>query len=331
MKRSWLAASVGICSFLLSLGCRQEPGGDQPLSSSRQRQVAVIPKATTYDFWKSVHAGAEAAGKELGATILWKGPLTEGDVEGQINVVQDFITKRVDGICLAPIDSQALVAVVREARAEGIPVVIYDSGLEDDSDAVCTVATDNYRAGALAARHLGQLLEGKGNIVVLRYTPGSQSTERRESGFLDTLQQDYPSIQVLSATEYAGPTAETALEKSQQLLGRFGDQVQGIFTPCEHVTAGMLQALVEQELAGKVKFVGFDASPRLAQALRDQQLHGLVLQDPVKMARLAVEKLVAHLDGQAVEKLISSGENLATPDNLHDPVIQVLLEPARLE
>src|SRR5262249_23556381 len=122
--------------------------------------IAVIPKGTTHEFWKSVHAGAQRAAEELGnVTIIWKGPVTENDREGQINVVEDFVTKKVNGICLAPLDSQALVTCVRDAKKQGIPTVIFDSGLNDADSYVSYVATDNYHGGVLAARRLGELLK----------------------------------------------------------------------------------------------------------------------------------------------------------------------------
>jgi ABC-type sugar transport system substrate-binding protein len=132
-----------------------------PASNIKYR-VAVIPKGTTHEFWKSVHAGAARAAKEAGnVEILWKGPLQENDTEGQINVVQDFITKKVDGIVLAPLDSQALIQAVKDAKQQGIPTVIFDSALGDDSLVVSFVATDNYKGGALAARRLGEVLQPK--------------------------------------------------------------------------------------------------------------------------------------------------------------------------
>jgi ABC-type sugar transport system substrate-binding protein len=125
-------------------------------------RIAVIPKGTTHEFWKSVHAGAARAGKEAGnVEILWKGPLQENDTEGQINVVQEFITKKVDGIVLAPLDSQALIQPVKDAKQQGIPIVIFDSALGDESIIVSFVATDNYRGGALAARRLAEVLGSK--------------------------------------------------------------------------------------------------------------------------------------------------------------------------
>jgi ribose transport system substrate-binding protein len=125
-------------------------------------RIAVIPKGTTHEFWKSVHAGAAQAAEEAGnVEIIWKGPLQENDAEGQINVVQDFITSKVDGIVLAPLDSQALIASVRDAKEQKIPTVIFDSGLADESVIVSYVASDNYNGGVLAARRLAEALGAK--------------------------------------------------------------------------------------------------------------------------------------------------------------------------
>jgi ABC-type sugar transport system substrate-binding protein len=132
--------------------------GQQPKNA--KYRIAVIPKGTTHEFWKSVHAGAAQAAKEDGnVEIFWKGPLQENDTEGQVNVVQDFITKKVDGIVLAPLDSQALVASVKDAQQHGIPTVIFDSALSDESIIVSYVATDNYVGGAMAARQLAAVLD----------------------------------------------------------------------------------------------------------------------------------------------------------------------------
>jgi ribose transport system substrate-binding protein len=133
----------------------------EPLANPEYR-IAVIPKGTTHEFWDAVHAGASQAAQDAGnVEIFWKGPLQENDTEGQINVVQDFITKGVDGIVLAPLDSQALIAPVKDAQQRGIPTVIFDSGLGDESIIVSYVATDNYLGGAFAARRLAAVLEPK--------------------------------------------------------------------------------------------------------------------------------------------------------------------------
>lgn len=123
--------------------------------------IAVIPKGTTHEFWQSVHAGVHKAAQELGnVRIHWKGPIREDDADGQIDVVRDFITKGVDGICLAPLDSQALLGAVREAQSEGIPTIVFDSNLVPNEIQVSYVATDNYQGGAKAAHQMAELLRG---------------------------------------------------------------------------------------------------------------------------------------------------------------------------
>lgn len=293
---------------------------------------AVIPKGTTHEFWKSVHAGAENAAKEIGdVRILWKGPLLENDRDGQISVVQDFVTKKVDGICLAPLDKQALVDAVKDAHTANIPVLIFDSALQDESLIVSYVATDNYKGGQLAAARLAESLGGKGNVIVLRYNAGSESTEQREEGFLNELKEKHPGIKVISSSEYAGTTPESSLEKATQVLTKYKDEVNGIFAVCEPNAAGVLKALEETGLTEKVKFVAFDPNKELIQGMADKKVHGIVLQDPVTMGYESVKRLVAHLKGEKVERRIGTGEYVATPENMATPEMDKLLKPQQFE
>src|SRR5919108_6316884 len=169
------------------------------LTSSRAAEksytIAVIPKGTTHEFWKSINAGAfkardELAEKGMKVNVIWKGPLREDDRDQQIQTVENFITRHVSGIVLAPLDSQALVRPVLEAVQGKVPVVIMDSDLKSDKY-VSFVATDNYKGGQLAGQEMGRLLHGKGNVILLRYAVGSASTEARETGFLDVLKKDF--------------------------------------------------------------------------------------------------------------------------------------------
>ncbi len=289
-------------------------------------RIAVIPKGTTHEFWKSVHAGALKAQRELpGVTIIWKGPLKEDDREAQITVVEDFITQQVDGIVVAPLDDKALVKPVKEAVKAGIPVVIFDSALAA-ADYVSFVATDNYKGGCIAAERLGQLLGGKGNVIMLRYQEGSASTTKREQGFLDTLAKKFPGIKVVSSNQYAGATTESAQKAAENLLNRF-PKLDGVYCPNESSTFGMLLALQESGRAGKVKFVGFDSSKKLVDALRAGQLHGLVLQNPINMGYLAVKTIVEHIRGQKVPRRIDTGAVLVTKENMDEPAMKQLHSP----
>jgi len=286
--------------------------------------LAVIPKGTTHEFWKSIHAGAVKASRELDVDIIWKGPQKEDDREEQIKVVEDFIARRVDGIVLAPLDDMALCQPVAEAVAEGIPVIIIDSGLNSDKK-VSFVATDNYKGGCIAAQRLAEILENKGEVVMMRYQEGSASTMQREAGFMDTITK-IDGIEVISSNQYGGATTESAMQKAANILTRFSE-IDGIFCPNESTTFAMLRALQMGGRAGKVKFVGFDASDKLAEALRSGELHGLVLQDPFRMGALGVETLVSHIKGATVEERIDTGVHLATAENMDEPEFKALMYP----
>jgi ribose transport system substrate-binding protein len=316
---------VALSAALAFTACGKKSPDGPGASGAKTLRIAVIPKGTTHEFWKSIHAGALRAAGELGVEVLWKGPQKEDDRAQQITVVEDFISRGVDGIVLAPLDDRALMRPVQDAARENIPVVIIDSALQG-SDFVSYVATDNYRGGVLAARRLGELLKGRGRIFLIRYQEGSASTEQREAGFYDTLTKEFPGIVLLVKDQYAGATTETAYQLAENLLSRFPD-VDGVFAPNESSTFGTLRALQEARLAGKIVFVGFDSSPKLVQGLRAGDLQGLVLQNPAKMGYLGVQTIIAHLRGEPVEKVIDTGVVLATKDNMDSAEIQALLSP----
>ncbi|MET0386205.1 MAG: substrate-binding domain-containing protein [Polyangiales bacterium] len=323
-----------MCTVTLWSGCRAPDAQTSPSATSEQpatattvprRKIAVIPKGTTHEFWKTVHAGANKAGQELGVDILWKGPVREDDRDEQIKVVEQQIARKVDAIVLAPLDDTALAPAAREASREGIPVVIFDSDLQWDGR-VSFVATDNYRGGATAAQRVGSRLQGKGKVLVLRYQEGSASTAERERGFLETLAKQQPGIEVVSSNQYGGATTESAYKTAENLLVQW-KQLDAVFCPNESTTFGMLRALQDDKRAGQLVFVGFDSSDKLVAALGKGELDALVLQNPLRMGELAVHAAVDKLDGKAVPARIDTGVQLVTRDAMNEPPIKALLSP----
>src|SRR5688572_3275646 len=307
-----------VLTATMALSCSQPgtPGTD----SKKKLTIAVIPKGTTHEFWKSIHAGSLKAAGEFSAQgtpveVIWKGPLREDDREQQIQVVEGFSSQGVNGIVLAPLDNRALVRPVEEAKRAGVPTVIIDSALES-SAIVSFVATDNRKGGMLAAGRMGELLGGKGKVLLLRYQEGSASTQDREDGFIQEIKSKYPGIEVISSDQYAGATRDTAKRASENLLNRYADSVQGIFTPNESSTAGMLLALQDIGKAGKITFIGFDTSETFTEAMNNKQLQGFVVQNPFNMGYLGVRTMVEHLQGKTVDKRIDTGVTIVTPDNL---------------
>ena len=301
-------------------------------SAAETYKIAVIPKGTTHEFWKSIHAGAKKAELELKAEgvnvqIIWKGPLKEDDREQQIQVVENFVGQRVSGIVLAPLDKRGLVAPVESAVRGKVPVVVIDSGLESKAPS-SYIATDNREGGRIAARELGKLLGGKGNAIMLRLQVGSASTEAREEGFLEVMKKNFPSIKLLSTDQHAGATRDTAKAVSENLLNRFGKQVNGIFCVNESSAAGMLLALRDAGLAkGKVKFVGFDSGETLNAGLMAGDIQGLVVQNPMRMGYLGVKTMVAVLQGKKVEPVIDTGVGFVTKANIESPEMAEIVHP----
>src|ERR1043166_1831706 len=298
--------SIRLFSVWLSIAAAWSVAAGPPYT------IAVIPKGTTHEFWKAINAGAVKAQQELNGQgnkveIIWKGPLREDDREQQLQVVENFTTRHVSAIVLAPLDSQALVRPVHRAIQAKVPVVIMDSDLKSE-EYVSFVATDNYKGGRLAGDEMGRLLGGKGNVILLRYAVGSASTEAREAGFLDALKTNYPAIRIISSDQHAGATRELGYQASQNLLNRFGHEVNGIFCPCEPPTVAMAKALRDLGLAGgKVKMIGFDAGSQSVADLKNGDVQALVVQNPLLMGYLGVVTMVEHLQGEKVEKRIDTG------------------------
>ena len=306
-----------LCLILLAaVGCSNSrtKSASEGESRSGPIRVAMIPKGSSHVFWKSVHAGGVKAVRELrvGGTeveLIWKGPLGEGDRSAQISVVENF-----------------LVAPVQKAVRAGISVFVFDSGLKSDK-ITSFVATDNFIGGQIAGDHLAKLLDGRGKVILLRYMEGSASTDKRERGFLDAIEK-HEGIEVISDNIFAGNSRATAQEASENLLNRFGDQVDGIFCPNESATVGMVLALKSiGKAGGKVKLIGFDGGDQSVQALRDGDLQALVLQDPVNMGYLSVKMAVQHVQGGKVEERIDTGSTLITKDNMDNPDLQALIDP----
>ena len=311
-----------LCICFIACGSEQTPPS--------KTTIAVIPKGTTHEFWKSIHAGAVKAQRELDVDIIWKGPLKEDNREDQIALVENFIARGVSGIVLAPLDDTALRVPVTNATRSDIPVVIIDSGLKSE-DYISFVATDNYQGGKMAGADMAKRLNGNGKVIMLRYQEGSASTMKREQGFLDAITQS-PNIQVVSSNQHGGATTESAYQASENILAPLKNAqgkltIDGIFCPNESTTFGMLRALQDANLAGEVTFIGFDSSEKLVEALEKEQIHGLILQNPFKMGYLGVKTMVAHLKDQPVEKRIDTGVALVTKANMNDPEIKAVLSP----
>ena len=286
--------------------------------------VGVVPKGTNHTFWQSVHAGAIKAGKEFGLEILWNAPQLEIDTARQISIVENLITRQVDGIVLAPVDADALVAVVERAAGEGIPVAIFDSAINTDR-IITFVVTDNYQGGVMAADRMGEILDGKGKVGVIGFMPGSASTMKREAGFVETVESKFPSIEIVGVRFNMADRAK-ALAEAENLLTAHPD-LAGFFADNESSVDGTVQAVKLRGMSGKVKIVGFDASETLVADMQAGVIDSIVVQDPFKMGYESTRQMSIHLAGGETERHIDSGAYLLLPENVDTPEMQAVVFP----
>jgi ribose transport system substrate-binding protein len=288
---------------LAAVGCR---GGGQ-------KTVAVIPKGTSHIFWLTVQAGAVAAGKQFHLNIEWNGPAQETEYARQIQIVDSMIARRVDGIVLAAADRKSLVQPVDRAMAAGIPVTIFDSGL-DSTNYMSFVATDNVEAGRLAARTLAKAIGGKGEVGVVMHVPGSVSTMDREAGFDETIAKEFPGIQIVQKL-YGMSDRGKSMAAAENIL-TVHPGLAGIFCSTEPSATGTALALKSRGLGGKVKMVGFDWNDAMVADIKAGVIYATIIQDPFRMGFEAVQTLSQKLSGGNPPKRIDLPATAITVENL---------------
>jgi ribose transport system substrate-binding protein len=304
-----------LCFLLLTLLC---------CNTNRRKVIGVVPKGTSHLFWVSVQAGAMAAGRALNVEVLWNGPATETEYSRQIQIVDSMIARHVDGLALAAQDHTALDASLDRAAREGIPVTVFDSGV-DSTNYMTFVATNNFEAGQMAARKLAELLKDKGSIAMVLHVPGSFSTMERERGFEQTIAKEFPRIHI-EQKQYGMSDRSKAMAAAENILTAH-PALDGIFASTEPSSVGTALALKARGITGKIKFVAFDASEGMVEDLRGGTIDALVAQDPFRMGYEAVATLVDKLNGKTPPKRIDLSARVITKPDLDKPEIKELLNP----
>ncbi len=313
----------------LATGCSDKaastatPGEDS--ADDGKHTIVMIPKATQATFWNQVRRGADRAAEEFQVELIWKGPAKDNDRTEQQRVLQQFTNESVDAILLAPTDRVGLAEDVRTATGKGIPVLIFDSGLDAEvgKDFISYVATDNLAAGRLGGKALMELIGNGGKAVLFRHMEGQESTTNRETGALEEFKA--ANAEMLSDNRYSGETSIQAQTTALNMIDVMREAA-GIFASNQTASEGLLLALEQQNLAGQVKFVGFDSSPLLVRGLKEGHIDALVVQDPVNMGYTAVKLMVEHLNGEKIDPLVHTATHLVTRENMGDPEIAPLIE-----
>lgn len=288
----------------------------------RKRRIAVVPKAVSHLFWVSVEKGAKAAGREFDVEILWNGPPSETDYARQIQIVDSMVAQRVDGIAVAAAERKALVGAVDRAVAAGIPVTVFDSGL-DTTNYTSYVATDNVQAGRIAARKLAELIGGKGKVGVVLHAPGSASTMDREKGFSETIAKEFPNIRIVG--EQFGMSDRAKSRAAAENILTAHPDLNGIFGSSEPSSTGAALAIKARDLQKQVSLVAFDSSEQMVEDLRAGIIDAMIVQDPERMGYEAVRTLVMKLDGKNPPKRLDLNAIAVERRDLDEPQVKRLL------
>lgn len=327
MKKLPFFAALFSAALFLGAGCEKETvttpptAAQTPPPGTNSHVIAVIPKLTKPVFWQSVLAGAKEAGKDFGYEIVWDGPDRETNSARQIQIVNDAIARQVAGVVIAPVDRNALVPSVDKLEELGIPCAIIDSGIET-VNLLCIASTDNYQGGVLAGQSMGKILGGKGNVIIVRHIPGSHAAAKRVSGFVTTITNEFPGIKIVDS-QSGQDTVETARQATEEMLKRNPD-VQGLFACNVDTSVGALKALQEQKRS-EIKMVAFDPDKTLLDGLRTGQVNAIVLQNPYQMGYEGVKAVAMRLKGESVARMIDTGVDVVTSENLTEPKILRLL------
>ena len=286
--------------------------------------IAMFPKAFIGDFWKAVEAGANKAAADLGVRITFDGPDSETDLEGQIMLIENAIIKEADVIAIAPLDSIGNVPVIESASEKGIKVITFNSKLESDIP-MTHVATDNWAAGEMAGKALGETLGGKGKFAIIGAVESVKNNRDRSDGAASYIAANFPEMELIQI-QYCEGDMTKALAIGSDIITANPD-IAGFFTNNETTTIALATVLEEKGLQGQIAHVGFDATLQTAGYLSDGTTSAIVTQVPFNMGYLAVEKALAAYNGESLESIYDTGVALVTPENVDSEEMQSIIKP----
>ena len=299
-------------------------GGWAPWSAAAEKTAVFIPKATNSTFWLALLKGAQDAGKKLGYKVLYQGVADQTDIAGQVNIVNDMVSRKVSGILIAATDAKALAPAVENAIKKGVPVITVDSGVDSDAP-YAYIATDNLGAARVAADTLAALINLKGVVGDIGITAGSVTGRQREDGFVSRMKEKYPGIRVV-AVQYAACDPAKALNIATDMLTG-NPTLNAFYGACDGAGTGAAQLVKQRQLKGKVKTVAFDVSPDEFQLFLDGYVDAMIVQDPYTMGYTGMEDLDKVVKGGHIDKkIIQIPAVVVSKANLKESKVQTLLK-----
>jgi ribose transport system substrate-binding protein len=328
-----LSASLACAAaaILLTSGCGavtvQGSGGGLKVKASGPIILAVVPKAVGFDFWDSVRKGAQcAASKMTDVTVQWDGVTAETDVTGQVNLLQNLLTRQVDGLVYAATDAKVLAQVTQDTLSQNVPVINIDSGTSPQPGNVPVFATDNVAAARKAADLLAEALgPGEHRVAFIPFQPGTVTNDQRTTGFTEGLAK-HPNLKLV-AEQSSNSDPNTALSATENILTANPD-LDGIFAANEPGVVGATNALNQAGKAGKTKLIGWDASPDEVKGVTSGAITALVVQNPFRMGFDSVNAMVKTVRTGQIASSEDTGVTFVTQQNINDPQVQAILKPS---
>jgi ribose transport system substrate-binding protein len=293
-------------------------------SAADKPTIALIPGVLADGFYITMHKGADAAAKAVGADLIYQGPAS-WDVTLQVPVIDAIIARKPAAIMVAPVDKTQLIKPLRKAFDAGITVVCVDTfigngqfqtGSGDADFPISYVASDNVLGGRIAGRALAKAIGDKGKVYVSNVKPGVSTTDQREEGFKLEM-KDHPNISVLE-TQFNDDDSNKAAAQAQAVMGRVPD-LAGIFGANLFSATGAANGVKQAGKGGTVKIAAFDAPEEIVGHLKDGTFELTIAQHPAEIGYFGLISAFAHLTGNPVPTAIGTGFTVMTKDNIDDP------------
>jgi ribose transport system substrate-binding protein len=299
-----------------------EQPAEQPPADTARPYIPVISKGFQHQFWQAVRLGSENAARDFDVDITFEGPESESQVDRQIEMLQVALEKNPSAICLAALDSQAVIPLLERAQAAGIPVIGFDSGVDSDIP-VTTAATDNLAAAAHAADKMAELIGGEGEVAVIVHDQTSRTGIDRRDGFVHRMEEQYPNITVVDV-QYGGGDHLRSTELARAII-QAHPNLKGFFGANEGSIIGVLNAVRELNMEGDLVVIGYDSGQQQMDAIRSGAEAGAITQDPIGIGYKCVEAAVKAINGESQPDTIDTGFHWYDATNIDSDEIAPLL------
>jgi ribose transport system substrate-binding protein len=313
MRRKRLVTVLIVVTAILLLG---------GFAAAQAIYIPVISKGFQHQFWQAVKLGAEKAGRDFKVVVTFEGPETEAMVDKQMDMLQTDLGKNPSAIVFAALDSKAAIPLLQQAKNRKIPIIAFDSGVDSDIP-VTTCATDNVAAAALAADKMAELIGGSGKVGLIVHDQTSRTGIDRGTGFVNRMKAKYPNIRIIGP-QYGGGDQLKSTDLAKAMIQSNPD-IKGFFGANEGSIIGVLNAVKELGLVGKIVVIGYDSGKQQIDAIRSGAQAGAITQDPIGIGYKAVEAAVKAIRGQSVPKSIDTGFKWYDKTNIDDPAIVAVL------